>query len=63
MFSPSGPRPWHTKPGESRLDKLVEQAREKLYTVDDINAGRAGSIAASTGAEKTATTTENIEKV
>ncbi len=63
MFAPGGPHAWNTKPGESRLDALVEQAREKQYTVDDVNADRVGSIAHSTGAEKHATTTENIEKV
>lgn len=36
MFSPSGPHPWHTKPGDSRLDHLVEQARERHYSVDDL---------------------------
>jgi hypothetical protein len=36
MFSPTGPRPWHTKPGESKLDALVDEAREKHYTIEDI---------------------------
>ncbi|KAK5000731.1 hypothetical protein LTR66_000468 [Elasticomyces elasticus] len=28
MFSPGGPKPWRTKPGESRLDLEVERVRE-----------------------------------
>jgi hypothetical protein len=36
MFSHDGPKPWHTKPGHSRLDALVEQAREKHSTMNDI---------------------------
>ncbi|TKX21716.1 high-affinity glucose transporter-3 [Elsinoe australis] len=34
-FSDDGPRPWKTRPGESRLDALVENAREKHLTVED----------------------------
>ncbi|KAL2418077.1 High-affinity glucose transporter [Exophiala dermatitidis] len=36
MFSPRGPKPWHTHPGGSRLDALVDVAREKHYTVEDV---------------------------
>jgi len=43
MFSPGGPKPWHTKPGGSRLDGLVETAREKRYTVEDIRR-KSGSV-------------------
>lgn len=46
MFSHEGPRPWHTKPGESRLDAMVEQARAKHYTVEDVKEHRTGSITA-----------------
>lgn len=71
MFSHDGPRPWHTKPGGSRLDKLVEEAREKKYTVEDVQSQRVGSIAeamsrrgTAAGQDKPTTgTTENIEKV
>ncbi|EXJ74297.1 uncharacterized protein A1O5_02593 [Cladophialophora psammophila CBS 110553] len=45
MFSHGGPKPWHTKPGQSRLDRMVETAREKHYTVEDVKRDlRAGSI-------------------
>ncbi|EXJ92753.1 hypothetical protein A1O3_01305 [Capronia epimyces CBS 606.96] len=46
MFSPTGPKPWHTKPGQSRLDRLVDVAREKQYTVEDI---RQKSVSAQQG--------------
>jgi MFS family permease len=36
MFSPGGPKPWNTKPGQSKLDTLVNEAREKHYTMEDI---------------------------
>ena len=42
MFSRGGPRPWQTKPGHSRLDRLVEEAREKHYTVQDVRTGSIG---------------------
>ncbi|KAK6377379.1 hypothetical protein LTR64_000760 [Lithohypha guttulata] len=29
MFAPGGPNAWHTRPGESRLDRLVEGARNR----------------------------------
>jgi hypothetical protein len=61
LFSKEGPRPWHTKPGGSRLDRLVEQAREKHITVDDVVAHRVQSLdpqvhgqASDAGAEKKA---------
>ncbi|PNS21697.1 High-affinity glucose transporter [Sphaceloma murrayae] len=40
LFSKDGPKPWHTKPGGSRLDDLVEQAREKHLTIDDMKVER-----------------------
>lgn len=27
MFAPGGPKPWHTKPGQSKLDAMVDDAR------------------------------------
>jgi hypothetical protein len=29
LFSDDGPHPWHTKPGGSKLDAMIEQVREK----------------------------------
>ena len=45
MFSKAGPRPWQTRKGESRIDDLIAQAREKQYTLEDAKAGRSGSTA------------------
>lgn len=56
LFSPAGPKPWKTKPGESRLDVLVEEARQKGYKIGDIGDGKRTSVAS--GIEKLA-----IEKV
>jgi hypothetical protein len=36
MFSPGGPRPWKTKKGNSKLDALIEEAREKHLQVKDV---------------------------
>lgn len=36
LFSDNGPKPWHTKPGQSKLDNLIEEAREKNLHVKDI---------------------------
>jgi hypothetical protein len=36
MFSPEGPRPWHTKPGDSRLDAAIATARDKHSTSEDV---------------------------
>lgn len=44
MFSPAGPKPWHTKPGHSRLDALIEQAREKQTTVEEVLQSRSRSV-------------------
>ena len=44
MFAPGGPKPWHTKPGQSRLDRLVVQAKEKGLTVGDYQADRLDTI-------------------
>ena len=49
MFAPGGPKPWHTKPGESKLDTLVEEARAKNYTMEDVI--RKGSAAATKTAD------------
>ena len=38
MFSKGGPKPWHTKPGQSKLDHLIEEAREKGLHVKDVDA-------------------------
>ncbi|KAJ9623105.1 hypothetical protein H2203_006039 [Taxawa tesnikishii (nom. ined.)] len=39
MFAPGGPKPWHTDPGNSKLNALINEAREKNLTVNDV-AGR-----------------------
>lgn len=49
MFAPGGPKPWHTKPGESKLDMLINEAAEKRLTMadaqdTDMNAKRLGSV-------------------
>ncbi|KAM3424810.1 hypothetical protein BST61_g6791 [Cercospora zeina] len=49
MFAPGGPKPWHTKPGESKLDMLINEAAEKRLSIADAqdtgtNAKRLGSI-------------------
>ena len=63
MFSPAGPRPWHTKPGGSRLDALIEQAREKQYNIDDVVAQRVSSIAdASMKGQEKRTESTAVEK-
>ncbi|KAH8431905.1 uncharacterized protein LDX57_009555 [Aspergillus melleus] len=36
MFGKDGPKPWHTKPGESKLDGLIEEAREKNLHAKDV---------------------------
>lgn len=38
LFSPAGPKPWQTKPGQSRLDVLVAEAREKGRVIDSATA-------------------------
>ena len=35
--------PWKTKRGGSRLDRLVDEAREKRYSVEDVQK-RTGSV-------------------
>ena len=40
MFSPEGPRPWHTKKGHSRLDAMVDEARAKQLKIGDITEGK-----------------------
>ncbi|KAL4890510.1 sugar transporter [Aspergillus ambiguus] len=36
MFSKGGPKPWHTKPGDSRLDGRIQEAREQNLHVKDV---------------------------
>lgn len=36
LFSDNGPKPWHTKPGQSKLDGLIEEVREKNLQVKDV---------------------------
>lgn len=36
LFSDNGPKPWHTKPGQSKLDGLIEEARERHLHVKDV---------------------------
>lgn len=36
MFAPGGPKPWKTKKGHSRLDAMVDEARERGYKMNDI---------------------------
>ena len=36
LFAPGAIKPWKTKPGNSKLDALVDEARAKHYTVDDV---------------------------
>lgn len=59
MFSPGGPKPWHTKPGDSRLDRLVDEAREKHYTVEDI---RQKSISTDHGSHVEVADTKAVEQ-
>lgn len=47
LFSNQGPHAWKTRRGESRLDTLVEEAREKGMTVVDAKDHRFNSIDAS----------------
>ncbi|KAL2215417.1 sugar transporter [Thermoascus aurantiacus ATCC 26904] len=39
MFSKGGPWPWETKPGNSKLDAMIEEAREKHLGVKDVGIG------------------------
>jgi hypothetical protein len=36
MFSKNGPKPWHTEHGHSKLDHLIEEAREKGLHAKDV---------------------------
>lgn len=38
MFSPNGPYAWQTRKGESKLDALIQEAREKNLQVKDVGA-------------------------
>lgn len=48
MFAPGGPKPWKTKPGQSKLDERMAEATEKHLTIadvaDDKVAHRIGSV-------------------
>jgi hypothetical protein len=35
MFRKGGPKPWHTKPGQSNLDDRIEEARAKELHVKE----------------------------
>ncbi|KAF2150933.1 MFS transporter [Myriangium duriaei CBS 260.36] len=61
MFAHGGPKAWKTKRGHSRLDTLVDQAREKHLTVEEITAERLGSLPGANNSTKH--TEENVEKV
>ena len=41
MFQTGGPHAWQTRKGHSKLDALIEEARQKRYSVHDINEGKA----------------------
>lgn len=45
MFAHGGPRPWQTRRGESRLDALLEDAKNHHLTIEDVGAKRGGSVA------------------
>ncbi|KAJ5103858.1 sugar transporter [Penicillium argentinense] len=36
LFSDGGPKPWHTKPGHSNLDGLIEEVRDKGLHAKDV---------------------------
>jgi MFS family permease len=36
LFSPRAPKPWRTKPGDSRLDTLMSEAAAKHLTIADV---------------------------
>lgn len=38
LFAPGGPKPWKTRKGDSRLDAMVEEAREKGVKMADVSA-------------------------
>lgn len=63
LFSAQGPKPWHTKPGGSRLDTIVAEAREKHYTVGDVKENRVMSVTDVSAHGKQAGTAQNIEVV
>ena len=44
LFSKGGPRPWKTKPGDSRLDGEVERVRERKMRGGSIVPGEVGDI-------------------
>lgn len=36
MFSKGGPKPWHTKPGNSKLDAAVADVRERKLSITHV---------------------------
>ncbi|KAK5134514.1 hypothetical protein LTR08_006431 [Meristemomyces frigidus] len=42
MFAPGGPKPWHTKPGESKLDAIVDEVRTNNLTLEDFTSDKRG---------------------
>jgi hypothetical protein len=40
MFGPGGPKPWKTKPGNSKLDMLIDEARANHLTIKDVTEGK-----------------------
>lgn len=40
LFLPGAPKPWHTKPGHSRLDAMIDEANREHLTMADIQAGK-----------------------
>lgn len=67
MFAPGGPKPWKTKKGHSRLDAMVDEAREKGFKMTDIKdvdeADRKLSIHASVKEEEATTAPTGDNKV
>ena len=52
LFAPGAPKPWTTKPGGSKLDAMVDQARSKHLTMNDVHEGKLGSEYIDIPAEK-----------
>ena len=44
MFASGGPHAWNTKVGDSKLDRLIAEAKEKAFTVKDVVEHRNGSV-------------------
>ena len=52
MFAPGGPKAWQTRKGESRLDAIIEQVREKHLTYGDVLEKDRGASMVEVGDEK-----------